>query len=107
MPRYSLDDTVPEAEKYTVYGAEKWTGKTGWAWVYGNLHYHDLMKNSERDTALNNANYCYPCVWAGGAWSTADNKNFCTFTNRVLSYLWTANPHKHGPRGTRVPLLVD
>jgi hypothetical protein len=95
----------------TVFEANKWTGKTGWAWIYANPTYHDLMANSDRDSSLNNADYCYPCLFAGGDWTSADGKpdgkNFCTFSNRILSYLWKANPHTHGPRGTKVPLLVD
>lgn len=107
MPRYSLDDVDDVPIRRTVFEAADWTGKVGWVNAYSDPTYHDLMKNTERDTSLNNADYCYPCLWAGGTWSNADNKNFCTFSNRVLSYLWKANPRQYAPRGTKVSLIVD
>lgn len=43
MPRYVLDDVADVPTRYTVFEAAKWTGKVGWAWVYSDPTYHDLM----------------------------------------------------------------
>lgn len=104
MPRYTKDDKMVE---HTVFESKINDGEVGWIYAYASPTYHDMMKNVERDTGKDNKDYCYPCLWAGGTWNTKDDKKYCAFSNRILSYLWKANPHAHGPRGTDVPLMVD
>jgi hypothetical protein len=107
MPKYQNDDKVV---KHTVFEGKINDGNVGWIYAYASPTYHDLMSYTGRDSALQNNDYCYQCLMAGGTWtdSTKDVENkYCVFSNHVLSYLWRANPHANGPRGTDVPLTVD
>jgi len=37
--------------------------------TYSIPNYSDMMKNKDRNTALEGRNYCFPCMFAGGFWT--------------------------------------